>query len=129
MFPADLLSSSNQNHEDGYSNFFTQNTSPHPPPRQRHLNHKAQNQTQPPCSPLNSSRTRTNTSMNSSGGSNFRNKISFKDLHTFYGRPVLRDRNEWRYNKRAGENACSAPTSLIDTDFPINRQQNVLISL
>lgn len=124
LFPADMLSvSTNPVNEDGYS------TSPHPPPRQRHP--KAQNPTQFPCI-SSSSRTRTNPSpINNPGGSynQSRNKVSFKDLHTLYGRPVLRDRNEWRYNKKAEESACSAPSSLIDTNFSINRQQNFLISL
>jgi len=108
-------------------------SSPHPPPRYRQnaLNKIANSQSQ---SNVCSSRLRSNNNVSISGQVNSsstlcssRNKISFKDIHTGFGRPVLRDRNVWRYEKKSDNiQEIDSNTTEIRRMIP---EQNLLISL
>lgn len=120
----------------------TPTSSPHPPPRNRqNQHHKLPGQSQLSASQVNV----PNMSKTKIGGSsapilqhssscpnnayypNQRNKVSFKDMHTAFGRPVLRDRNMWRYKKKSDKNL---ETVKINSAEPRQfREQNLLISL
>uniref|UniRef100_A0A6M2DHL6 Putative pleckstrin similarity domain protein n=1 Tax=Xenopsylla cheopis TaxID=163159 RepID=A0A6M2DHL6_XENCH len=65
---------------------------PCPPPRQRH---NPFNQI-PPIAPK-----RLNAESSKIGDSQTKNKITFRELHTAYGRPILTDLNIWRHQKKA----------------------------
>lgn len=81
------------------------NSSPHPPPRHRQQKMLAQSQSSH-C--ISSSKTKPVNIINPQSGNNGynyayaspRNKISFKDMHTAFGRLVLRDRNLWRHQRK-----------------------------
>ncbi len=68
----------------------------------------------------------TNSSYPHNAHSSSRTKMTFKEIHTVYGRPVLRDRNEWRYQKRDESNKSAVLTGI---DAAVFREQNLLISL
>lgn len=58
---------------------------------------------------------------------NQRNKISFKDIHTAFGRPVLRDRNLWRHQRKNSLQLENTPRK--DEYKQPFAEQNLLISL
>lgn len=120
------------------------NSSPQPPPRNRqNLHHKmpGQSPSSAASSQLNVNHpSKSKTTVVISGQThlpciqnssytfpNSRNKIIFKDIHTAYGRPILRDRNEWRYKKRDTEGMK------VNTPVQVNSQEftepSLLISL
>ncbi|XKL61002.1 hypothetical protein PGB90_008059 [Kerria lacca] len=125
----------------------TTNSSPHPPPRNKqNLHHRTQlhvqsipNSSQGVPSNLSKSDTINNVNsiptVSSNNYNSFfsfissRNKIIFKDIHTAYGRPVLRDRNEWRYKRRETDNIKSVHMSSNKINLQHIEQQNLLISL
>lgn len=110
------------------------NSSPHPPPRHRQQKMLAQSQSSH-C--VSTSKTRTSNLNNPSqhGNANYnshytynnqRNKISFKDMHTAFGRPVLRDRNLWRHQRKS--NLILEKNSQKEVK-QLHAEQNLLISL
>lgn len=141
---ASLISFVNDNYEISHSRSasnLTPTSSPHPPPRHRqNAHHKMPNSQSTLLQPnQGASRSKssgnlgpTGQSMNSSPNSSMtyfssRNKISFKDVHSGFGRPVLRDRNIWRYNRKS-DTIVEVNTNPTETRRAIP-EQNLLISL
>lgn len=111
----------------------TPTSSPHPPPRSRQNGHNkivnSQSQSNYATSRSKSSHNvGPSAQMNSTSTyGNLRNKISFKDVHTGFGRPVLRDRNVWRYEKKSDNSLEIVPNTT--EPRPVIPEQNLLISL
>ncbi|KAJ1530761.1 hypothetical protein ONE63_005615 [Megalurothrips usitatus] len=79
------------------------NDSPQPPPRQRHNPFNRTNSEGMRSHSVRSAPGRTDAasrvSCRTSVDINVR-RLTFRELHTLYGRRVLSDRNEWRHNRR-----------------------------
>ncbi|XP_065207786.1 sesquipedalian-1 [Planococcus citri] len=110
------------------------NSSPHPPPR--HRQQKLAQSQSAHCIPTSKIKSPNMVQSSSHGNNNpnshhnlpnQRNKISFKDMHTAFGRPVLSDRNLWRHQRK---NDLQSGNALRKEEYkqPI-AEQNLLISL
>ncbi|RZF40495.1 hypothetical protein LSTR_LSTR000374 [Laodelphax striatellus] len=81
-------------------------TSPQPPPRTRHNPFNRPPQTNSQSSNHNRSHSvrsappRPDVASRIMENSSSRHKVTFRELHTAYGRPILTDRNEWRHRNK-----------------------------
>lgn len=60
-------------------------------------------ETPPSVLPTGPTTARKNSGEQTSGGAQVSSKISFRDLHHLYSRPILRDRNEYRHRMKQQE--------------------------
>ncbi|XP_054289440.1 sesquipedalian-1-like isoform X1 [Macrosteles quadrilineatus] len=76
--------------------------SPQPPPRMRHnpFNRGPTNGSATHHTRSNSVRSAPARADNTRPENTGRHRITFRELHTAYGRPILTDRNEWRHRQK-----------------------------